>query len=65
MGENIQIIAKETMTHTHKLAEKVKETPFYADVEKVMDNENELLDVPGDLVKFLRLKSKKVLIENE
>jgi CheY-like chemotaxis protein len=65
MGENIQIIAKETMTHTHKLAEKVKETPFYADVEKVMDNENELLDVTGDLVKFLRLKSKKVLIDNE
>ena len=35
MGENIQIIAKETMIHTHELAEKVKETPFYTDVEKV------------------------------
>jgi len=65
MGENIQIIAKETMIHTHKLAEKVKETPFYRDVEKVMHNENELLDVTGDLVKFLRLKSKKVVIQNE
>lgn len=65
MGENIQIIAKETMTHTHQLAEKVKETPFYTDVEKVMYNENELLDVTGDLVKFLRLKSKKVVIQNE
>lgn len=65
MGENIQIIAKETISHTHQLAEKVKETSFYPDVEKVMDNENELLDVTGVLVKFLRLKSKKVLIENE
>jgi CheY-like chemotaxis protein len=65
MGENIQIIAKETMIHTHELAEKVKETPFYSDVEKVMYNENELLDVTGDLVKFLRLKSKKVVIENQ
>ena len=65
MGENIQIIAKETMNHTHQLAEKVKETSFYSDVEKVMDNENELLDVTGDLVKFLRLKSKKVVIDNE
>jgi len=65
MGENIQIIAKETMIHTHELAEKVKETPFYRDVEKVMYNENELLDVTGDLVKFLRLKSKKVVIQNE
>ena len=65
MGENIQIIAKETISHTHQLAEKVKETSFYPDVEKVMDNENELLDVTGVLIKFLRLKSKKVLIENE
>lgn len=65
MGENIQIIAKEAMTHTHKLAEKVKETALYADVEKVIYNENELLDVTGDLVNFLRLKSKKVVIENE
>jgi len=65
MGENIQIIAKETMNHTHQLAEKVKETPLYDDVEKVMNNENELLDVTGDLVKFLRLKSKKVVIQHE
>lgn len=65
MGENIQIIAKETMNHTHQLAEKVKETPLYDDVAKVMDNENELLDVTGDLVKFLRLKSKKVQIQHE
>ncbi len=65
MGENIQIIAKETINHTHQLAEKVKETPLYDDVAKVMDNENELLDVTGDLVKFLRLKSKKVVIQHE
>jgi len=65
MGENIQIIAKETMNHTHKLAEKVKETTLYEDVKKVIYNENELLDVTGDLVNFLRLKSKKVVIENE
>lgn len=65
MGENIQIIAKETMNHTYKLAEKVKETPLYEDVAKVMRNENELLDVTEDLVKFLRLKSKKVVIQHE
>lgn len=65
MGENIQTIAKETISHTQQLAEKVRETPFYPDVEKVMNNENELLDVTGDLVNFLRLKSKKVLIDNE
>jgi CheY-like chemotaxis protein/signal transduction histidine kinase len=65
MGENIHTIAKETMTHTSILAEKVKETPLYEDMEKVMYNENELLDVTGDLIKFLRLKSKKVVIQNE
>ena len=65
MGENIHTIAKETMNHTSKIAEKVKETPLYADMEKVIYNENELLDVTGDLIKFLRLKSKKVVIQNE
>jgi len=65
MGENIHTIAKETMTHTSILAEKVKETPLYEEMEKVIINENELLDVTGDLIKFLRLKSKKVVIQNE
>lgn len=65
MGENIQSIAKETMNHTHHLAQKVKATPLYEDVARVMHNENELLDVTGDLLKFLRLKSKKVVIHHE
>ena len=65
MGENIHTLAKETMGHTSILAEKVKETPLYKEMEKVIYNENELLDVTGDLIKFLRLKSKKVVIQNE
>ncbi len=65
MGENIHTLAKETMGYTSKLAEKVKETPLYEDMERVMYNENELLDVTNDLIKFLRLKSKKVVIQNE
>ena len=65
MGENIHTIAKETMNHTTILAEKIKETPLYEEMEKVMYNENELLDVTEDLIKFLRLKSKKVVIQNE
>ena len=65
MGENIHTLAKETMGHTNKLAEKIKETPLYKDIERVIYNENELLDVTGDLIQFLRLKSKKVVIQNE
>ena len=65
MGENIHTIAKETMSHTNILADKVKETSLEEDVRKVIYNENELLDMTGDLIKFLRLKSKKVTISNE
>lgn len=65
MGENIHTIAKETMTHTNILADKIKETSLEEDMKRVIYNENELLDMTGDLIKFLRLKSKKVVIENE
>jgi len=65
MSENIQAITKETMTHTALLAEKVKDTPLHKELTKVIHHENELLDVTDDLIKFLRLKSKKVVIQNE
>jgi len=65
MGENIHTIAKETMSHAGIMAEKIKETPFYEEMEKMMCNENELLDVTKDLIEFLYLKSKKVVIQNE
>ena len=65
MGENIQNITKETMDHTALIAEKVKDTPLHKEISKVIHAENELLDVTDDLIKFLRLKSKKVVIQNE
>jgi CheY-like chemotaxis protein/signal transduction histidine kinase len=65
MGENIQNIAQETIDHTALIAEKVKNTPLHKELKKVMHHENELLDVTDDLIKFLRLKSKKVVIHNE
>jgi len=65
MSENIQAITKETMSHTALLAEKVKDTPLHKELSKVIHHENELLDVTDDLIKFLRLKSKKVVIQNE
>ena len=65
MGENIHTMAKETMSRTSLLAEKVKETDFHEEMEKVMYNENELLGMTSDLIAFLRLKSKKVVIQNE
>lgn len=65
MGENIQNIAQETIDHTALIAEKVKNTPLHKELTKVMHSENELLDVTDDLIKFLRLKSKKVVIQNE
>lgn len=65
MGENIHTIAKETMDQTSKLVEKAKETHLHDEIKKVMHNETELLDVTGDLIKFLQLKSKKVVVHNE
>jgi len=65
MGENIHAIAKETMGHTDKLAKKVNTTNLAQDIDNIMYSENELLDVTGDLIEFLRLKSKKVIIQNE
>lgn len=65
MSENIQNITRETMDQTALIAEKTKDTPFYEDIKKVIRHENELLDVTDDLIKFLRLKSKKVFIQNE
>jgi len=65
MGENIHTIAKETITQTNKLVEKSKETALHDEIKQVMYNEHELLDVTDDLIKFLRLKSKKVVVQNE
>jgi len=65
IGDSIHTIAKETMSQTQELVEKVKDTELYSDMVKVAYNENELLDVTGDLIQFLRLKSKKVTIHDD
>ncbi len=65
MGENIHTIAQETINHTNKLVEKSRETALHDEIKQVMHNEHELLDVTDDLIKFLRLKSKKVVVQNE
>ncbi len=65
MGENIHTIAKEAMNSTSIIADKIKNTRLHKEMKKVIHNENELLDITDDLIKFLRLKSKKVVIQNE
>ena len=61
MGENIHSIAQETVSHAHTLAEK-SDGELDKDVQKVLDRENELLGITGDLIKFLQIKSHKVTI---
>lgn len=65
MGENIHAIVKDTMSHTNQLVKKVNATNLAQDIDNIIYSENELLDVTGDLIEFLRLKSKKVIIQNE
>ena len=64
MSENIHSLAKETIDRTNELAKRAKSTPLYKDIEEVMYNESELLDITEDLIKFLRIKSKKIIIQN-
>jgi len=64
MSENIHSLAKETVDNTSRLAQRVAKTPLKNDMDRVMDNENELLNIAGDLIKFLRLKSNKVIVSN-
>jgi len=65
MGESIHNIAKQTLVQTSQLAEKTKKSPLHAEIQSVMSNENELLDVTSDLIQFIQLKSKKIIIRNE
>ncbi|NOR56690.1 MAG: response regulator, partial [Sulfurovum sp.] len=65
MGENIHALAQESMSHSSRVVDKIKDVSSDEDIEKMKYNDSELLDVTGDLIKFLRLKSKKVLIQNE
>ncbi len=65
MSENIHSLAKETIDRTSELAKRAKETPLYKDIEKVMYNESELLNITEDLIKFLKIKSKKIVIQHD
>ena len=65
MGKSIHSIATQTLSQTSLLAAKAKETPLHAEVQNVLYNENELLGATNDLIQFLQLKSKKVLVQNE
>ena len=62
IGENIHIITKETIENTNQLAKQVKSSDLNEHLDKVIISENELLDVTGNLIEFLRLKSKKTQI---
>ena len=63
MGENIHTLAQETVTRTRSLAEKAQDSHLGADVQQVIDGENELLGITGDLIKFLQIKAHKVTIQ--
>ena len=63
MGENIHTLALETVTRTRSLAEKAEDGRLGEDVQHVIDGENELLGITGDLIKFLQIKAHKVTIQ--
>jgi len=65
MSENIYEIAKKAIQSSTKVADRTHEEFLKSELEKVVDAEYTLLDITNNLITFLRLKSKKVHIENE
>ena len=64
MSENIHDVAKEALEKSTQAIEKVN-TSFKSNMIDLTNVEDTLLDATNDLIKFLRLKSKKVEILNE
>ncbi len=64
MGENIHALAKKTATRTQTLARGAHGTPHEADLQQMIEGENALLGMTGDLIKFLQIKSSKVTIQH-
>ncbi|MEA3456638.1 MAG: response regulator [Campylobacterota bacterium] len=65
MSENIFMITKEAIESRDKILENSKERSLEQVLEQVIKAENTLLDRTHDLIDFLRLKSKKIEINNE
>ncbi|MCF6329956.1 MAG: response regulator [Sulfurimonas sp.] len=61
MSNNILSITKEAIGNTNNLVD-LDEKDVRSKLSQVINTENTLLDVTGDLIEFLKLKSKKVKI---
>jgi len=61
MSRNILSITEEAIGDTNKLVN-LDEKDVRSKLSKVINTENTLLDITGDLIEFLKLKSKKVKI---
>ncbi|WP_207561596.1 response regulator [Sulfurimonas aquatica] len=64
MSENIYSVVQDVVSKEGLLSQKIEENPQDRDLVKVMDSEKKLYDMTGNLIEFLRLKSKKVEIVN-
>ncbi len=62
MSNNILSITKEAIGNTNNLVN-LEEKDARSKLSQVINTENTLLDVTGDLIEFLKLKSKKVKIK--
>ena len=64
MSENIHEIAKNAIESRDSVLDKESQESLEEILSKVANEENKLLNITNDLIEFLRLKSKKVSIEN-
>jgi CheY-like chemotaxis protein len=65
MTENIQSIAKETVSTAKELYTNNEKSTISRDIKKVVSSEARLLSITTNLIEFLRIKSRKVEIVDE
>jgi len=65
LGEKIYKLGKDVTQHTAQIKERVAETQLENQIQKVIDLENLIVDSATDLLGFLKLKAKKVKVEDK
>jgi len=64
MSENIHDIAKNAIDSRDSVLDQESQESLEEILSKVVNEENKLLNITNDLIEFLRLKSKKVTVDN-
>jgi two-component system sensor histidine kinase/response regulator len=65
LGENIYRLSKDIVRYTDKIAKDVEDREMGEKLRRVVRSENRIVDTTSNLLDFLRLKAKKVVIRKD